>query len=48
MRSPTYFFLATYTVIFSRINLKFHVSFKDFISATIKHQYTDDKTKEDI
>ena len=24
------------------------VSFKDFISATITHQYTDDKTKEDI
>ena len=48
MRSPTSFFLETYSA-FLQDKLKISsVLFKNFISATIKHQYTDDKTKEGI
>ena len=49
-RSPTSFFLGTNTVIFCSINLKFYLLRLKvlLLLATIKHQYTDDKTKEDI
>ena len=49
-RSPTSFFLETNTVIFCSINLKFYLLRLKvlLLLATIKHQYTDDKTKEDI